>query len=392
MENARPSLRVGILYTSDGMIFKGENQGSLQKTIRCDIYRVMMNISIRRIIAAAGTAVVFFALAGCSKVDDYYFTNNYELDSQLSELFKKLDKEGDEIRFVLIREISTAYLKTNNRNKQIYFLTKWAEKHPFDPYDSYYLMLVAQSFEELEAMPFALHYYEMIIKNHPNLYLSGTNIYYQALKKLIQNLDDNEQKIEFYKILISQYEDQLEDIGNVYFSLAKTYEEVGDLPQAMQTYEKFIQLPHTQIQGIPDAYKKIEEKIDFYNSDYRKWTFDDLNFLVSEVSTALTTKNPAKLDKYKAKANFFTMYWEQKNFDESRIKYFDITRFLLTSDVQVDKSLDKDSNSNEAYLKTSNWAYRETTWYFYFKKINFPADPNINGRWEWAGIYFGNKL
>ena len=26
------------------------------------------------------------------------------------------------------------------------------------------------------------------------------------------------------------------------------------------------------------------------------------------------------------------------------------------------------------------------------EKVNFPADPEIHGRWEWAGIYFGEKL
>jgi tetratricopeptide (TPR) repeat protein len=356
-------------------------------------YFLSMRMPPRRIsIVSVFALAVFFLLCGCEKVDSYYFSNNYELDAKLSSMMMKLVDEDDEIRFVLIREISNMFLKTNQRNKQIYFLTKWAEKHPFDPYDSYYLMLVAQSYEELGAIPFALYYYERIIKNHPNLYMSGTNIHYQVLKKLIQCTDDSELKIEFYKILISQYEDHLEDVGSVYFSLAKTYEEVGDLPQAMQTYEKFIKLPHTQIQGLPDAYKKIEEKIDFYNSDYRKWTFDDLDFLVEEVKDAILSKNSAKLERYKAKAGFFTMYWEQQNFDETRSRFFDIQSFLRVSEVNVDARLDIDSNANEAYLKTTNWAYRETTWYFYFKKINFPADPNINGRWEWAGIYFGKKL
>jgi hypothetical protein len=346
----------------------------------------------RFIVTVSFAALSVFLLSGCNRIDPYYYTNNYELDNQLGELFKKLDSEGDEIRFVLIREISNTFVKTNNGSKQIYFLTKWVEKHPFDPYDSYYLMLVAQSYEEEQAIPFALYYYQRIVKNHPNLYMNGTNIHYQAINKLIQYLDNSELKIDYYKLLISQYEDQIEDLGNTYFALAKTYEEVGDLPQAMQTYEKFIQLPHTQINGNPDAYKRIGEKIDFYNSDYRKWTFEDLSFLVSEVTDGIRTKNPSKLEKYKAKANFFTMYWEQKNFDESRAKYFNIATFLFPSDVRVEDKLDMDSNTNEAYLKTSNWAYSEPVWYFYFKKINFPADPNINGRWEWAGIYFGKKL
>jgi tetratricopeptide (TPR) repeat protein len=336
--------------------------------------------------------IVGIAMVSCSMPDPYLMTGNFDLDGQLRALLKQIDKEGDEVRFIIIREISGIYLKVKDKNKQIYFLTNWVEKHPFDPYNAYYLTLVAESYEELGAIPFAEHYYERIVKNHPDLYINGNNIHYQALKKLIQYVDDNELKIGFFKTLISQFEDQLDDIGKVYFSLAKTYEEVGDWSQAIRTYQKFLQLPQTQISGIPDAYKNIEEKIDFYNSDYRKWTYADLTFLVGEIRDALLTKNPAKLEKYKAKANFFTKYGEQRNYDESRTQYFNITSFLLTSDVYVEAKLDIDSNANEAFLKTSNWAYNETIWYFYFKKINFPADPDIHGRWEWAGIYFGSKM
>ena len=339
-------------------------------------------------------SVCIFSLIGicCSPGDPYLLVGNYEYDGQLQALLKQIEKEGDEIRFIIIREISGIYLKVKDRNKQIYFLTNWAEKHPFDPYNAYYLTLVAESYEELQAIPFAVHYYELIIKNHPDLYMAGTNIHFQALKKIIQFMDDNELKIEFYKTLISQFEGQIDDIGKVYFSLAKTYEEVGDWSQAIRTYQKFLQLPQTQISGVPDAYKNIEEKIDFYNSDYKKWTYDDLTFLVGEIRDALQTKNAMKLEKYKAKANFFTKYGEQRSYDESRTMYFNIASFLNASDVNVDAKLDIDSNANEAFLKTSNWAYSVTTWYFYFKKINFPADPDIHGRWEWAGIYFGSKM
>jgi len=24
--------------------------------------------------------------------------------------------------------------------------------------------------------------------------------------------------------------------------------------------------------------------------------------------------------------------------------------------------------------------------------VNFPADPKVHGNWEWAGIYFGEKM
>jgi hypothetical protein len=53
--------------------------------------------------------------------------------------------------------------------------------------------------------------------------------------------------------------------------------------------------------------------------------------------------------------------------------------------------LDASSNSTEAFLKTWGWS-QISTWYLYFRKIYFPSDPEIHGRWEWAGVYYGEKF
>ena len=64
----------------------------------------------------------------------------------------------------------------------------------------------------------------------------------------------------------------------------------------------------------------------------------------------------------------------------------------MTSRLRCASELDPDSNAQEAYLETWGWSYyRIRTWYLYFRKVHFPADPEINGHWEWAGIYFGSK-
>ena len=117
----------------------------------------------------------------------------------------------------------------------------------------------------------------------------------------------------------------------------------------------------------------------------------DLQYLIAEIQTALRTKNSAKLNRYRAQINFFSKYWGQKDFDESMLIYFNIGNWLLKSKVRYSKELEKDSNSREAFLKTWNWLYRVSTWYFYFRRVDFPADPEIDGRWEWAGVYFGDK-
>jgi hypothetical protein len=136
--------------------------------------------------------------------------------------------------------------------------------------------------------------------------------------------------------------------------------------------------------------KEISEKVAFYDSK-KSWTVPDLQVLVSEIQSALRAKNAAKLVKYKARINFFSKYWGQKDFDPSSLEFFNIYNFLLKSNVRVSADLEQDSNAREAYLKTWNWLYHVDTWYFYFRKVDFPANPEIDGRWEWAGIYFGEK-
>jgi hypothetical protein len=86
------------------------------------------------------------------------------------------------------------------------------------------------------------------------------------------------------------------------------------------------------------------------------------------------------------------MSWEQDDSESNTQVLFDLGSFLRGSKISYAKELDIDSNAREAYLETWGWSYRMPTWYLYFRKINYPGDPEINGRWEWAGIYFGEKL
>ena len=86
------------------------------------------------------------------------------------------------------------------------------------------------------------------------------------------------------------------------------------------------------------------------------------------------------------------MSWSQAEADEQVSLVFDLGSFLHTSRVVADEKLDIDSNAGEAFLRTTRWSYRIPTWYLYFRKVDYPPDPEINGRWEWAGIYFGEKL
>ncbi len=339
------------------------------------------------------SSLLILSLIGCTTGKySYYYVGNREVKKELKELFRLLETENDssEKRFVLLNRISTILSEEGAKEREILLLTTYVEKHPVDPYDAFYLILVAKTYEEQKAYPFAIHYYERILKNYPDLLYRGKSIHFRCLEALIRLVKAPQYRVGYYKELIARFSDNI-DLGVTYYYLAKTYEQLGEWDLSIQTYKKFLQYPKAEIPGIPDAHERVKEKVDFYYSD-KSWTVPDLQTLIARIKRAIWARSPRRLLRYKAKVNFFVKSWGQEAERENAALQFDIGSFLVKSKIKVAKKLDIASNSREAYLKTTNWTYRIPTWYFYFRKVDFKPDPNIDGRWEWAGIYFGDKL
>jgi len=347
------------------------------------------NKFIRIIIALA----LLFFLSGCRDSYSYYLQGNLEQKQVLRRLFKLLEQQQEEVgenRFILVQQIANRLLGTGEREKTILFLTTYVEQNPRDPYNAYYLGIVAQSYKELAALPLAIHYYERILLNYPDLAVNGGSIHFSCLQEMINLVDEPEERISYYKELISRFSENI-DLGVAYYFLARAYEEVGQWEQAIRTFQKFLKHPGTEIPGSANAHARIREKVGFYYSD-KSWAVENLQTLVDEIKRAIRTRNTRRLLTYQAKVNFFTMSWSQAEADEHGALIFDIGSFLHTSRVTADPELDIDSNAGEAFLRTTRWSYRIPTWYLYFRKVSFKPDPEINGRWEWAGIYLGEKL
>ena len=131
--------------------------------------------------------------------------------------------------------------------------------------------------------------------------------------------------------------------------------------------------------------------IDFNNSS-RDWTFESLPALENAIKRAINNYEPGTLDRYRAKVNFFTMSWKQDETTADSQENFTMYNWMNGNTIRYSSTLDESSTSSEAYLRTWGWNDYVSIWYFYFRKIDFPLDPEINGNWEWAGIYIGNKL
>ena len=331
-------------------------------------------------------------LASCRDDNTIFVSGSGEQAREMRGLFELLgaEQEAGENRFIIIQQIANRLLNNGEPQKLILFLTTYVERNPADPYNAYYLGIVASAYRDQGALPMAIHYYERILKNYPDLLLPTGSLHFQCLQELLAVVRDPEARIEYYKELISRFSEAIDPGATSYF-LAQAYEEVGEWEQAIRVYQKFLKYPETQIPGVPRVHSRVREKVEFYYSD-KSWTVENLEQLVEQIKAAIRSRNTRLLLRYRAKVNFFTMSWAQHESDDTVSLVFDIGAFLQSSRVQADDTLDVDSNTGEAFLRTTRWSYRIPTWYLYFRKVDFKPDPEINGRWEWAGIYFGEKL
>lgn len=342
--------------------------------------------------------IIFSALLftlSCSNDSSKYLID--ELDQSRAEqkqLVSLLETShpDTETRFALIKGITGNLLAEGHTDSLILFLTLFVEKNPDDPYTAYWLLSIATFYLEENATKVAGYYFERILKNCPDLEIKGQSIHRICLQNLIKITSSPELQIKYYNDLITRFAPSI-DLGYSYFMLARSYEKLGEWQLAIQTYTQFLSYGRYSIliPGVPDSYEYAKRIVD-YNTSSKDWTFETLDELVQSIKGAIDTYNYRALDKYRAKVNFFAMSWKQEASDNNSQADFDMQDFMGGNRIKYNDLVDASSNPNEAFLKTSGWSQYVSVWYLYFRKVNFPADPEIHGRWEWAGIYYGDKL
>ncbi|MDA8425249.1 MAG: tetratricopeptide repeat protein [Treponema sp.] len=373
---------------------------------------------IAALLVAAVASLCAASLASCESPHGAFVTGTSDDRRQLRELFDLLDTtHSDPVeRFAIVRQISSKLLAQREYGRLAAFLTSLAGEVPAtvknageaarpndagaakgalgagppgDPYAAWYLFTAAYAYELQGSAPIAALYYDRIVKNWPDLIVDGRSIHFECLSRLVEIVNSPERRIEYYQDMIARYSDRV-DMGRVLFLLGKEYEKVGDWDLAIKTYAKFLPYFTTTIPGYPDAYQYARNMVDFYNSP-KDWTYEDLQVLVAKIKAALAAGDPVKLLRYRAKVNFFAVDWHKDESEVNSQALFDFSPFMAGGRIFAADRLDPASSSRKAYLKTWGWTERISTWYLYFRKIYFPADPEIHGRWEWAGIYFGEK-
>lgn len=313
-----------------------------------------------------------------------------DLNDRMQYLLEVLkDSKDEDVIFAIRKEIAQELVISGQNKRLIVFLTSVIESSS-DKYTNYFLLMLANEYMEKKMPEIASYYFERIIASNEDLIVKDKSIRLLSLNTLIKNTEESEKLIHYYSLLIRDF---YEDINIPYslFMLARSYERMGEWNMAIQTYSKFLNLKEFDIviPGIPSSYSYAKKIVD-YSSSSKDWTSESLEELVGILTHAIRTHNYNLLEKYRSKVNFFAMSWKQE-MSETEADYT-IYNLMYAGNIQIARNVDSSSTPHEAYLRTSGWTHYSKTWYFYLKKINFPADPSIHGRWEWAGIYYGEKL
>jgi tetratricopeptide (TPR) repeat protein len=327
-----------------------------------------------------------------SGIDSYYITGSKEERKNLTELFYllKTEESGSDDEFAITREIAASFARVKDYERLIHFLSAKTINNPADPYNGYYFLMIAYAYIQQESRPIAALYFDLIITNYPDLIINDESIHLICLRHLINEINKPERLVYYYNELISRFSEKI-DLGNAYFMLGQVCEHAGNWNGAIAAYTNYLPYTGTVIPGFPQADQYAKNQVDFSRSQ-KDWTFESLDALRSAIEEALDNGSVNTLMRYQTKVNFFARSWEQVETADIGMNRFNLAQFMYGNRIKYASAFDDSSNSTEAFFRTTGWALSLNTWYLYFRKIYFPQDPEIHGRWEWAGIYYGEKF
>ncbi len=337
---------------------------------------------------------LFVVLFSCAKDDAnaYLYDDLQELEEEQRDIISILENtKSPEVKFALHDKLAKNLRLKNKRRSLKIFLSSLTEDEN-NPYRAYWLLMLANEYMEEDMSCLAAYYFERIVKLETDIEIKDKSIYFLSLNNLIKITTDPKRLAEYYSLLLENFYDRIEP-AYAYFMLAQNYEKLGEWDLAIQTYSKFIRLGRFDlvIPGIPDNYGYARKILD-YNSSSKSWTVESLDKLVTIIRSAIRREDYATLERYRSKVNFFSIAWKQELSYSYDSPDFALKDFMYGSYIKIADELHPSSTPYDAYLRTSGWHHYSRIWYLYFRKINFPADPEIHGRWEWAGIYYGEKI
>ncbi len=261
-----------------------------------------------------------------------------------------------------------------------------------DPLDSalapYYLLLAAEIHLEQDRTSDAMVLLYRAQASGMDVTVGDTPLRFALLQQLAEVETDPYRTVQWLEELLAEYPDRV-DRGLREWQLSEAYAAIGEWDAHYGAVVRFLAAPETRIPGVPDARRIASEALAFHRSG-KAWVSQDLDLLVATIQQGIRARSWNILSRWQAGVGFFNASWEQEEFDFNARQNFDFPAFLLRN-TQISIS-ELETNDREAFLRTRGWEPRVPVWYFYFRRVWYPADPRYHLGWEWAGLYFGERL
>jgi len=209
--------------------------------------------------------------------------------------------------------------------------------------------------------------------------------------KIIKLDEHYDLKEKFYLFLLEKYKESV-DIPVILFELSENYKKQFDIKNAVKVIEKLLKIAKpSELADNRIDLKALRDDVVFYYSS-KKWIDKDIESHVKKIKYAIRKRNRQLLTTYVSKTNFRVGYFKEKA--EKSKSYYDLAiHRWWNNSIYFESEVESFSTDSEIYLRSTYWTLPQMKeWYFYFKKVDYPYDSDIDGGWEWAGIYFGNWL
>ena len=337
-------------------------------------------------------------LCGCkSQPAGLIFDNEYDNQrwEQLSARYKSLPDTDSKIMWA--EDVYSFYdeMKRPYQMRQILRQTAADIADTTDDdttFRSYLYFLTANSLKsDSNAVNEATYFFQEVDPNDYNLTFDGQPIGYIICLYAIKTGDIAAKKAA-YNILLEKFK-RLIDVPYTQYELALLYKNELEMDTAVSIMQKIIS-ESPKYRNIPTNinYAALKDEISYYNMK-KNWIYKDLDVLIKNIKYSIIRKDITSLKKYIPKTDFECIV-AQKTLLVTNWTFQDlqITRRWHTN-IVFSNELEPQSNENEAWLKTYNWGFPQLhTWYFHFRRINYPYDEKIDRGWEWQGIIFGDMF
>jgi tetratricopeptide (TPR) repeat protein len=349
----------------------------------------------------AALMLAFFIVQSGTR-EDFFVVGNADQRAALRSMFQLLSRESQPgaTRFTLLHEITQQLRAQGETGRINLLLTTYAAQNPTDPFGAHYLFEVAENYRVAGALPLARAYYRRILRNYPDLVEKGESIHYQCLVRLIPLESEPSAKRAVFEELNARFRYKM-TTPDLFYAWGRASEALGRWDDAQASYNAFLKFSDPTVAGEPKAASRVHSLVDLSLTD-RAWIRQDLTELMGQVEKSILNNDTSTMESLRAKVGFFAVSWDNNDVTDTLSEAFDIRQFLRElvrqanygsgTDVHFADKLDESSNESEAYLRSTGWNYRIPTWYFYFRRVEYPAEPDLNGAWEWAGLFFGEKL